>query len=160
MPPTRRSPAAMAARSSSHFVSPMLEVYKTTQSPFAREVIERLQAVYIIEAEIRGSSAEQRLAARRIRTAPLMEALKARLTSAVGQLFSQSTLTGAINYTLNHWDGLTLFLGDGRVEVDSNTVERSMRPIAMAPEFTVQRQRRRRRELGDPGIARQHGKAP
>ena len=60
-----------------------------------------------------------------------MEALKARLTSAVGQLFSQSTLTGAINYTLNHCDGLTLFLGDGRVEVDPKTVERSMRPIAM-----------------------------
>src|SRR4029077_36327 len=87
-----------------------IEVYKTTQSPFAHEVIERLQAIYAIEAEIRGSSAEQRLAARRIRTAPLMEALKARLTEMVGQLFSQSTLTGAINYTLNHWDGLTLFL--------------------------------------------------
>jgi len=40
-----------------------VEVYKTMQSPFAREVIERLQAVYAIEAEIRGSSAEQRLAA-------------------------------------------------------------------------------------------------
>ncbi|MGY4291819.1 hypothetical protein ACVWXO_011085 [Bradyrhizobium sp. LM2.7] len=49
-----------------------VEVYKTTQSPFAREVIERLQAVYAIEAEIRGSSAEQRLAARRTRTTPLM----------------------------------------------------------------------------------------
>lgn len=39
-----------------------VEVYKTMQSPFAHEVIERLQAVYAIEAEIRGSSAEQRLA--------------------------------------------------------------------------------------------------
>jgi hypothetical protein len=94
-------------------------------------VIERLQAVYAIEAEIRGSSAEQRLAARRTRTAPLMEALKARLTSMLGQLFSQSPLAGAINYALNHWDGLTLFLSDGRIEVDTNTVERSMRPIAM-----------------------------
>jgi hypothetical protein len=60
-----------------------------------------------------------------------MEALKTRLTAMVGQLFSQSPLAEAINYTLNHWDGLTLFLRDGRVEVDSNTVERSMRPIAM-----------------------------
>jgi hypothetical protein len=84
--------------------------------------------VYAIEAEIRGSSAEQRLAARRTRTAPLMEALKARLTAMVGQLFSQSKLA---NYALNHWHGLTLFLRDGRVEVDSNSVERSMRPIAM-----------------------------
>jgi hypothetical protein len=104
---------------------------ETTRSPFAHEVIDRLQGVYVIEAEIRGSSAEQRLTARRIRTAPLMEALKARLTSMVGQLFSQSTLTGAINYAVNHWDGLTLFLNDGRVEVDTNKVERSMRPIAM-----------------------------
>src|ERR1700726_3373986 len=108
-----------------------VEVYKETQSPFAHEVIERLQAVYAIEAEIRGSSAEQRLAARCTRTAPLIEALKARLTAMVGQLFSQSKLAEAINYALNHWDGLTLFLSDGRVEVDSNTVERSMRPIAM-----------------------------
>jgi transposase len=108
-----------------------VEVYKTMQSPFAREVIERLQAVYAIEAEIRGSSAEQRLAARNTRTAPLMEALRTQLAAMVGQLFSQSKLTEAINYALNHWDGLTLFLRDGRVEVDTNTVERSMRPIAM-----------------------------
>src|SRR5207249_2500871 len=74
---------------------------------------------------------EQRLAARHTRTAPLMETLRTRLTAMVGQLFSQSKLTEAINYTLNHWDGLTLFLSDGRVEVDTNTVERSMRPIAM-----------------------------
>jgi transposase len=84
-----------------------------------------------IEAEIRGLSAQQRLAVRRTRTAPLMEALNARLTAMAGQLFSQSPLAGAINYALNHWDGLTLFLSDGRVEVDTNTVERSMRPIAM-----------------------------
>jgi transposase len=108
-----------------------VEVYKSTKSPFAYEVMERLQAVYAIEAEIRGRSAERRLAARDTRTAPLMEELKMRLTSMVGQLFSQSPLTDAINYMLNHWDGLTLFLTDGRVEVDTNTVERSMRPIAM-----------------------------
>jgi transposase len=54
-----------------------------------------------------------------------------RLTEVVDQLSSQSPLTEAINYMLNHWDGLTLFLSDGRVEVDSNTVERSMRPIAL-----------------------------
>jgi transposase len=108
-----------------------VEVYKSTKSPFAYEVMERLQAVYAIEAEIRGTSAEQRLAARQTRTAPLMEELKTRLISMAGQLFSQSPLAEAINYTLNHWDGLTLFLSDGRVEVDTNTVERSMRPIAM-----------------------------
>src|SRR3981081_1717147 len=58
-----------------------VEVYKTTQSPFAHEVIERLQTVYAIEAEIRGCSAEQRLAVRRARDPPLMEALQARVTT-------------------------------------------------------------------------------
>jgi hypothetical protein len=68
--------------------------------------------VYASEAEIGGLSAEQRLAARRTRTAPLMEVMKARLTTMLDQLFSQSKLAEAINYTL----GLTLFLRDGRVE--------------------------------------------
>jgi transposase len=32
---------------------------------------------------------------------------------------------------LGHWAGLTVFLEDGRIEVDTNTVERTMRPIAL-----------------------------
>lgn len=108
-----------------------VEVYKNTKSPFAREVIERLRTVYAIEAEIRGMSAETRQVERSTRSAPLMTALRLRLSEMAGQFFSQSKLSEAITYALNHWDGLTLFLSDGRVEVDSNSVERSMRPIAM-----------------------------
>ena len=37
----------------------------------------------------------------------------------------------AIRYTLTRWEGLTRFLDDGRIELDSNPVERSMRPIAL-----------------------------
>ncbi|SFN96830.1 Transposase IS66 family protein [Bradyrhizobium sp. Rc3b] len=85
-----------------HALRKFAEVFQTTQSPFAREVIERLRAVYAIEAEIRCNSAEQRLAIRRTRSAALMAALKARLTEIVGQLFSQSKLAEAINYALNH----------------------------------------------------------
>ena len=35
-----------------------------------------------------------------------------------------------IRYALNHWSGLILFLGDGRLALDTNTVERAMRPVA------------------------------
>src|SRR6201997_779807 len=92
-----------------------VKVYKSTNSPFAREVIERIAAIYAIEAEIRGRSAQQRQEARQLRSKPLMNALKLRLTEVVDQLSSQSPLTEAINYMLNHWNGLTLFLADGRV---------------------------------------------
>jgi transposase len=37
----------------------------------------------------------------------------------------------AIRYALSRWDGLSVFLDDGRVELDTNTVERSIRPLAL-----------------------------
>ncbi len=37
----------------------------------------------------------------------------------------------AIRYALTRWSGLSLFLDDGRIELDSNTVERSIRPLAL-----------------------------
>jgi hypothetical protein len=40
-------------------------------------------------------------------------------------------LAPAIRYALNHWKGLVLFLDDGRLELDTNTVERAMRPVAL-----------------------------
>jgi hypothetical protein len=42
----------------------------------------------------------------------------------------KSTIAAAIRYALSRWDGLARFLDDGRIEVDSNVVERSIRPIA------------------------------
>ena len=62
---------------------------------------------------------------------PLMAELKMRLTEVLKDISSKSPLAEAIYYTLGHWDGLNMFLTDGRVEVDTNTVERSMRPIAL-----------------------------
>jgi hypothetical protein len=37
----------------------------------------------------------------------------------------------AIRYLLSHWDGLCVFLTDGRVELDTNTIERLHRIVAM-----------------------------
>ena len=48
------------------------------------------------------------------------------------ELISQKTkLAEAIRYALSRWEGLTRFLDDGRIEIDSNAVERSIRPIAL-----------------------------
>jgi transposase len=110
-----------------HFV----EVHKTTNSPFAKEVIERIAAVYAIEKRIRGLDADQRRAVRQAETKPLMETLKARLEATKDGISRQSTLVGAIDYALERWAGLTLFLEDGRLEPDTNVVERSIRPISI-----------------------------
>jgi hypothetical protein len=52
---------------------------------------------------------------------------------------SQSKVAEAIDYALNHWDGLTPFLRDGRVEVDSNTVERSTSRLHGKTQLIIQR---------------------
>jgi hypothetical protein len=108
-----------------------VKVHKTTNSPFAREVIERIGAVYAIEEGIRGLDADERRAVRQAETKPLMEALKARLEAVKDGISRQSTLIKAIDYMLERWEGLTAFLDDGRLEPDTNTVERSIRPIAI-----------------------------
>jgi transposase len=110
-----------------HFV----DVHKTTNSPFAKEVIERIAAVYAIEKRIRCLDADQRRTVRQAETKPLMDALKARLEATKDGISRQSTLVGAIDYALERWSGLTLFLDDGRLEPDTNIVERSIRPISI-----------------------------
>jgi transposase len=107
------------------------EVHTATASPIALEALQRIAALYEIEAAIRGQSAEVRQAARQTRSKPLVEALHAWLTEQLGRISGRSTLAQAIRYALKHWSGLTLFLDDGRLEPDTNTVERAMRPVAL-----------------------------
>jgi hypothetical protein len=43
----------------------------------------------------------------------------------------RSSLAEAIRYALNRWEALCVFLEDGRIEPDTNTVERAIRPITL-----------------------------
>jgi transposase len=108
-----------------------VKVFKTTQSPFAKEVIETIAAVYAIEKRIRGKSAGLRQSVRQAETRPIMDALHARLIAVRDGLSQISPLTKAVGYMLDHWSGLTRFVDDGRIEPDTNIVERPIRSIAI-----------------------------
>jgi transposase len=107
------------------------ELYRSTGSPLAEEALRRIGELYAIEAEIRGRPAEERRAVRQERSTPLVEALHAWLTLQLGRVSGRSTLAEAIRYALRHWQGLVLFLEDGRLELDTNVIERAIRPIAL-----------------------------
>lgn len=107
------------------------EVFVSTGCPIASEALRRIRAVYEIEARIRGTSAENRAAIRQAETVVLVEAFKPWLMDRLTEISVKSPLAKAIKYTLGHWEGLGVFLTDGRVEVDSNVVERTIRPIAL-----------------------------
>jgi transposase len=105
---------------------------KTKTAPIATEALERIAVLYRIEAEIRGRGAEIRQAVRDERSRPLVESMRQWLEAQLPKLARGSPTADAIRYALNHWDGLARFLDDGRIELDSNTVERAMRPVALS----------------------------
>jgi transposase len=107
------------------------DIHKATQSPLAAEALQRIAALYAIEADIRGKPAAERQQARQQRSRPLVEAMHIWLNQQLERVSGRSTLAQAIRYALNHWNGLILFLDDGRLELDTNTVERAIRPIAL-----------------------------
>lgn len=100
-------------------------------SPVATEVLRRIAQLYAIEDEVRGTSTEQRRALRIERARVVVDDLRLYLDVRLRQVSAKSKLAEAIRYALSRWAGLTLFLDDGRVELDSNTVERSIRPLAL-----------------------------
>src|SRR3954466_9480421 len=107
------------------------EIHRATGSPLAAEALRRIGELYKVEAEIRGRPAGERRAIRQERSKPLVEALHAWLTVQLARVSGKSGLAEAIRYALRHWQGLVLFLEDGRLELDTNTVERAIRPIAL-----------------------------
>ena len=72
---------------------------------------------------------------RQAESKPLIDALKSWLESELRRVSGKSVIAGAIRYGLKHWDGLVRFLADGRIEMDTNAVERAIRPVAMTESF-------------------------
>ena len=114
-----------------HWRRQWFDLAKSPPAPIAAEALERIAALYRIESEIRATSADERRAARQERSKPLTTAMKVWLEKTLAHVPGGSTLAQIIRYGLSRWDGFTLFLDDGRVEIDSNTVERSIRPIVL-----------------------------
>ena len=115
----------------SHFRRRFYEIAKGGTAPIASEALSRIGALYAIEAEIRGRGSEERRAERQARTRPLVDAMRPWLEHNLARVPGGSAIAQAMRYGLSRWEGLGRFLDDGRIEIDTNTVERSIRPIAL-----------------------------
>ena len=109
----------------------LCEIHDSHRSPVAAEGLRRIAAMYAIEKKIRGEAPEVRLAERQKRTAPLVEDIGEWLRQQRGRVSARSRLGEKLAYIGNHWDGLRVFLADGRVEMDNNIVENTIRPLAL-----------------------------
>ena len=106
----------------------LLRVPRVHQIAAGRRGAGAHSALYAIEAEIRGHPAEHRRQVRQERSRPIVEALHAWLQDHLLACPRCSDLAKAIRYAIRHWPGLVVFLEDGRVEMDTNVVERAIRP--------------------------------
>jgi hypothetical protein len=100
-------------------------------SPIALQAVRRIDAVFDIEREINGLSAEQRLATRRLRSAPLVAALEEWLRAERAKLSRHNALAKAIDYMLTRWSAFARFLNDGRICLTNNAAERVLRGLAL-----------------------------
>ena len=115
----------------SHLRRKFYELYASGNAPIAAEALARLKPLYGIEADIRGLPPELRRAMRQQQSKPIIDALKPWFEASLARVPQGGKIAGAIRYGLNHWNGLCQFLNDGRIEIDSNTVERSIRGVAL-----------------------------
>ena len=130
--PTRAGGAVTLALCWAHLRRRFYDIVKGGPAPIAGEALQRIAALYAIEDKIRGRGADMRREVRQAETKPLVEALKTWFEIQLARVSGKSTIAAAIRYGLNHWDGLVRFLEDGRIELDTNAVERAMRPIALS----------------------------
>jgi transposase len=107
------------------------DVYDATQSPLAKQALDRIAPLFEIEAQIKGQAPEQRLAIRQAHAVPLLAELKSFLDTALNQISGASTLAKAIRYSTSRWPALTRYTTDGRLEMTNNAAERTIRPLAM-----------------------------
>ena len=100
-----------------HLRRPFYEVFSSTNSPLAAEVLARIGKLYEIEAGIRGQPPDARRAVRQLRSRPLVEDLRTWLENHLPRVPGWTDLAKAMRYALRHWDGLILYLDDGRLEM-------------------------------------------
>src|SRR5882672_2018351 len=114
-----------------HMRRKFYELANPGPAPIASEALKRIAEFYAIEKDIRGRSAEERRLIRQQKSQPLAEAFEPWLRAKLALISQKGKLAEAIRYALSRWQGLTRFIDDGRIELDNNTVERTIRPIAL-----------------------------
>ena len=107
------------------------EMFDSNGSPIAKEGLRRIAQLYKIEDRIRGEAPATRQFVRWTESAPLVNAFGVWLDEQRSRVSPRSRLGEKLTYIANQWEGLLVFLYDGRVEMDSNFVENRIRPIKL-----------------------------
>lgn len=107
------------------------DIHEIHPSPITTEALDRIGALYGIEREIRGQTAERRRQVRQARAKPLLEELHRWFEQKLATLSAKSDTAVAIRYSLSRWRALTRYVDDGLIEIDNSSAERALRAVAL-----------------------------
>lgn len=107
------------------------DLYEAHQSPIAKEALDRIGALYVIEREIRGRPPDERKNIRQQRARPMLEDLNDWFKTTLTKLSKKSEVAVAIHYALGRWTPLLRYCDDGQLEIDNNAAERALRAVAL-----------------------------
>jgi hypothetical protein len=93
-------------------------------------VLVAIRRLYKIEERAAGLSVEGRLALRTQETAPRLAEMRDLIEALAKDALPSSRIGKACAYALSQWTQLTVFAGDGRIEIDNNSIERHMKAVA------------------------------
>lgn len=107
------------------------DIHEIHPSPITTEALECIGALYGIEREIRGQTAERRREVRQARARPLLDQFHRWLGQKLATLSAKSDTAAAIRYALSRWRALTRYVDDGLIEIDNSSAERALRAVAL-----------------------------
>lgn len=107
------------------------DLHAAQPSAITTEALERIGALYRIEAHIRGKPPEERRHIRQAQALPLLDDLKRWFEATQLTLSTKSDTTKAIQYSMNRWPALVHYCSDGHAEIDNLIAERALRGVAL-----------------------------
>lgn len=114
-----------------HVRHKFVDVFERNGSTIARETIERIAGLYAVEKEARHKSPDERAALRQTKARPIFDELEIWLKDQLPKILGKTKLAEAIRYALSRMPKARAYLEDGRLELDNNICERSIRPLTL-----------------------------
>ncbi len=97
----------------------------------ARQGLSKINKLYEIERRYADASTEERAARRAEKLAPKLAELRAWTLASIDRVSKDSLAGRAIHYLNNQWPKLVRVLDDERIPLDTNAVERAIRPFVI-----------------------------
>jgi len=105
----------------------------------SQQLLDRINRLFAIERELKSKSPEDRLAARNLRSRPIVDELRNWLDQIEPSVLPKSLFGLAVHYGRQQWPKLVRFLEDGRIDIDNNRAERSIKPFVIGLNYLFEK---------------------